>query len=125
MDGSASVDEGRLQVSTVYSGQSGLRRARCGPRYRTEFHAHFRCRTARCEAREWRPECEPVAISSLKITKSLSAQQQQQLPSLIAARRPKDLPGCKRRVCRGERYAQPLADNQAPSIGSPEIRQSP
>jgi len=40
-----------------------------------------------------------------------------------AARRPRDLPNCKRRVCPGERCGPPLADNRARSIGWLEIRQ--
>ena len=44
-------------------------------------------------------------------------------PNESAARRPRDLPNCKRRVCPGERCGPPLADNRARSIGWLEIRQ--
>src|SRR5438094_1925992 len=47
------------------------------------------------------------------------------LPIRIGARRPIDLPGCKRIVCPDERCGQRLAGNPARSIGWRETRQSP
>ena len=41
------------------------------------------------------------------------------------ARRPKDPPGCKRRVCPDETREQLPADNRARSIGWPGNRQLP
>src|SRR5207302_1014202 len=65
-----------------------------------------------------------LAVASVSTNISLSARPVP-FPTRSAARRPKGPPNYRRRVCRGERRAPPLADNRAPSIGWREIRQSP
>src|SRR5262249_29525027 len=47
------------------------------------------------------------------------------IPNAAPAHHPTNFPGCRRRVCRGEKIGRPLVDNPGPSIGWREIHQLP